>query len=984
MSKLMPKLMSQPKYRILIIEDEALVVHELRGRLDRMGFDVVGVASGSEAVALARETLPDLLLTDIHLKNAADGIDVALAIQRERRVPVVFLTAYSDEETVSRAKAVTPYGFIIKPVDYRELQIAIDLALYNFNIEQELRETQQLLQNALACIGNALVFLDETGLVSNLNSDAQRLLGTEHEQVIGQRWHDVLALKTGSSVFLRIESALKSSEVSKLSAFILNSATGLSHLVDGVVGPMLPGAVLILRELSGLAHPLESLPTNQPLRSKLGSESLGVAESAMCQLAIGVRRAFGQGGQSSAVDGKLLQVLAQRLDRVLRATDLVSALGDDQLSVSLPHTSLEAGKKIAQMVLKALKGIPLDHDNLQFSIGLAQTDAGEQQPFELFRRANWALNVAQESGGDRVIVWNDASDNKASTHGSQSLRRREYDNVVLLWNVMSLVMKAGSAKEMSDMLCRHLLESFDLVHASVLMQQAESLEALGGALSGGEFTGIKDLELTAKDFERINNAWSKAIVVNFNNSYVLPVAAGFSLYLQAKLPLDTAGIDFLRTLLRYFATGLTNFDRIVEVRGGDDAETLVYQSAQMRSVLDSCRLVAPTDATVLITGESGTGKELLARAIHDMSSRADKPFVIVDCGAVVGNLIESELFGHVKGAFTGADKHFSGRLKEADGGTILLDEIGELPLDIQVKLLRYVQNRQIVAVGSSVYNKVDTRILAATNKNLKALIEIGDFREDLYYRLNVFAIESPALRDRPDDIILLAKHYLKVFERRYGKSVAGFTRDAEQALSDYGWPGNIRELINVINRAVILCKDSQLNSIHLGLFPESHGSKAIEPQHHQFVSEEAQTVDRLSSWMKSQVTLALADPKAIPSLGPWLEEDLILACMTFNQEVLIRAAQALDMPESTLRRKVARMRKKYSDGIVQRPANWYSTMPTIDCLLQLAASRRQPLLEMVSQALIKELESQPIHHQDAARLFGVSLPTYRRLRADLS
>ena len=140
-SKLMSQPMSQPKRRILIIEDEALVVHELRGRLDRMGFDVVGVASGSEAVGLARETLPDLLLTDIHLKNNADGIDVALAIQRERRVPVVFLTAYSDEETVSRAKAVTPYGFIIKPVDQCELQIAIDLALYHFNIERELRET---------------------------------------------------------------------------------------------------------------------------------------------------------------------------------------------------------------------------------------------------------------------------------------------------------------------------------------------------------------------------------------------------------------------------------------------------------------------------------------------------------------------------------------------------------------------------------------------------------------------------------------------------------------------------------------------------------------------------------------------------------------------------------------------------------------------------------------------------------------------------
>ena len=168
--------MSNPKHRILIIEDEALVAHELKGRLQRMCYDVVGVAYGSEALNLARETLPDLLLTDIHLKNGEDGIDMALAIQQERQVPVVFLTAYSDEETVSRAKAVTPYGFIIKPVDHRELQIAIDLAMYNSNIERELRETQQLLQNALACIGNALVFVDAAGRVSQINADAQRLL----------------------------------------------------------------------------------------------------------------------------------------------------------------------------------------------------------------------------------------------------------------------------------------------------------------------------------------------------------------------------------------------------------------------------------------------------------------------------------------------------------------------------------------------------------------------------------------------------------------------------------------------------------------------------------------------------------------------------------------------------------------------------------------------------------------------------------------
>ena len=977
--------MSNPKHRILIIEDEALVAHELKGRLQRMGYDVVGVAYGSEALNLARETLPDLLLTDIHLKNGEDGIDMALAIQQERQVPVVFLTAYSDEETVSRAKAVTPYGFIIKPVDHRELQIAIDLAMYNFNIERELRETQQLLQNALACIGNALVFVDAAGRVSQINADAQRLLAVEQTQVIGQQWHSVFSLPVGSSVHVRITSALNSSEVSKLPAFILNLPGGLARLVDGIVGPMLPGGVLILRELSELGHHLEALPTPRQLLSSLGPEQLGPSESTMCQLAIAVQVSVSIAGQTRPLDVSesrvLLEVVAQRLNQVLRATDLVSVLGDAQVSVCLPYTNLAAGKNIAQTVLQTLNASRFEPTGLSFSIGLAQADAGDQQPFELFRRANWALNVAQESGGDRVIAWSDASEKLTAKGENQAAKRRGYHNVVLLWNLMSLVMKAASAQEMSNLFCQHLLESFELVEVAVLRSQAHSIESLGGALQKGHFKSLADLDFNESDLLRVTEVLHKRKAVHFDATFVLPVSSRHCLYLKAKAPLDAAELDFLANLINYFATGLRRFEHPAEDEEPVSTSALIYQSPQMRELIESCRLVAPTDATVLITGESGTGKELLARTIHEMSPRADKPFIIVDCGAVVGSLMESELFGHVKGAFTGAEKHFSGRLKEAQGGTVLLDEVGELSLEMQVKLLRYVQDRQIVAVGSKVYETIDTRILAATNKDLKGLVDRGEFREDLFYRLNVFAIESPALRDRPADIPLLADHYLKVYAQRYAKRISGFTEEAEQALSDYRWPGNIRELVNVINRGVILCKGSQVNSIHLGLFPNTKQSSLnLAPTAAQ--REETLGAEVLSGWMKNLVTLCLANPEKLPPLGAWLEEDLILACLASNGDVTNRAAQSLGIPESTLRRKVARIREVYDTAETRRPAGWPSVIPLMDSLTELALSLQKPLLELVAQALMNELESRPISRKDAALLQGVSLPTYRRLRSN--
>jgi formate hydrogenlyase transcriptional activator len=243
-----------------------------------------------------------------------------------------------------------------------------------------------------------------------------------------------------------------------------------------------------------------------------------------------------------------------------------------------------------------------------------------------------------------------------------------------------------------------------------------------------------------------------------------------------------------------------------EIRTEHNFEEIVGNSPALLAVLRKVEQVAPTDSTVLIYGETGTGKELIARAIHDRSARKDRPLVKVNCSAISVGLVESELFGHVKGAFTGALERRSGRFELADGGTIFLDEVGELPLETQVKLLRVLQEREFEPVGSSQPVRVNVRVIAATNRNLEESIKTGSFRDDLFYRLNVFPVELPPLRERRSDISKLATFFVFHYSKKLGKNIEGISQDTMDRISGYSWPGNVRELQNIIERAVILCQ----------------------------------------------------------------------------------------------------------------------------------------------------------------------------------
>jgi NtrC-family two-component system response regulator AlgB len=235
----------------------------------------------------------------------------------------------------------------------------------------------------------------------------------------------------------------------------------------------------------------------------------------------------------------------------------------------------------------------------------------------------------------------------------------------------------------------------------------------------------------------------------------------------------------------------------------------------MQQTLTLARQFAESDATILIRGESGTGKGVLARAIHTWSPRAAKPFSVVSCPSLSAELSESELFGHVKGAFTGAVRDNPGRIALCEGGTILLDEIGDLPLALQPKLLRFVQDRQYERVGDPRTRQADVRIIAATNRNLEAAVKEGRFREDLFYRLNVIQLEIPPLRERPEDIHLLSEHLLAFFSRQNHRQILGFTDEASEVLGHYSWPGNVRELRNVVEQATILCRAERIGLEHL-------------------------------------------------------------------------------------------------------------------------------------------------------------------------
>jgi PAS domain S-box-containing protein len=345
-----------------------------------------------------------------------------------------------------------------------------------------------------------------------------------------------------------------------------------------------------------------------------------------------------------------------------------------------------------------------------------------------------------------------------------------------------------------------------------------------------------------------------------------------------------------------------------EIKADHDFEHIIGRSPALLEVLGSVKRVAPTDASVLVTGETGTGKELIARAIHFHSRRKDRPLIKVNCAGLPPALIESEFFGHEKGAFTGAVARRLGRFELADGGTLFLDEIGELPKEAQAKLLRVLQEREFDRVGGTAPVQVDVRVIAATNRDLLQMVQEKSFREDLYFRLNVFPIHMPPLRDRPDDIPLLVGFLLNKFGQRIGKHFDGVAEPTMRRLQEYPWPGNVRELENVLERAVILAASPMLD-IPAHLLPAPATASAVA------TAERGQDGDNVPQQQRDEADgisrgfMQLTSTRPPPTLAA-VERDYILAVLEQTNWVITGprgAARVLGLHPSTLANRMKKL-----------------------------------------------------------------------------
>jgi diguanylate cyclase (GGDEF)-like protein len=734
----------------------------------------------------------------------------------------------------------------------------------------------------------------------------------------------------------------------------------------------------------------------------------------------------------------------------VRSSDVVMRYGATVFALPLRDVGAAGAVRLGEKIRQRIHDCAFLDGTLPLpcAVGIVSCAGPEDaalQPLDLLRRANQALLASRREGYHRAVLWTPEGDMARAEYLDPLIgvftgqTDKDYRNMRLLWEVLEALSAAPGA-DLAHVVVARMFSLFAVSRAALFqLRDGGGLQLIEGQQRSGDagITALGADRLLPEEWQLNESALASLAPrqAAFDASvfpagppapraFAVPLVidgrALGSLYLLGgsdTLKIDESDFPVLASVASQLALAvdrqrLADEQRLREqheqdllkaefnkLRSALHRARFVFRSEVMTDLLKTTKRVAATEVTVLITGESGTGKEMLAQMVHELGLRREKPLVIVDCGAIPASLMDSELFGHERGAYTGAERRTTGRLAQADGGTVFLDEIGELPLEVQAKLLRFVQERTITMVGGTRPQRVDVRIIAATNRDLEREVRAGRFRDDLFHRLNVVRLRIPPLRARRDDIPILARHFLGTFAVQHGKVLRGFDASAEQLLVEHGWPGNVRELENSILQAVVLAEGDVLTRDDLQLrnmesaapLSRDAGRAAIEwPS----VGVSRQRDEQASggdtappfdeAWRVLQGRVAEAIDAALagttPGLCPfgrWIARDLVLEAHEQAGRVAARAAAAVGLPETTFSRRLHRA--EMEAAVTRQPDSWRAIRSGLSRLLRSDGRPSGSLAERVDDLVFHAVVTRVPHDVGtAAQLLGLSPATMKR------
>lgn len=766
---------------------------------------------------------------------------------------------------------------------------------------------------------------------------------------------------------------------------------------------------------------------------------------------------------------KVIWEIAQNLQSSTRESDLISRFGGALFAVAVPVNEEQEAVTLAQKIQRNLQKPEYLNGaiSLGFDVGIGCVDLDESFDNPSLRitgvinKADQALKASQASTQPTISLWQieqmDVYDQRIDYIGGifTADTATDYRNMLLLWDISNIIASNNQFDELLLQVIQRLGQTFDFRYAGIIENPHEDnlLRKTFLLDEDAQAKSISDMPLEVESV--ITEVVQR---VGQQSKPQSSEQAGLSLFASPMsdggkscffLISDTQGLSITTDSQMLFAAlskqlgKALNRTRLEEqlnqqlkqqkqqlqheleqLKHDLQSSSMFYCSAAMEQLMKQAKRAAMTDTTTLIIGESGTGKERLVNALHKMGSRKDKPLVVVDCGAIPETLIESELFGHVKGAFTGAQNTSKGKVYEADGGTIMLDEIGELPLQMQTKLLRFVQEKHYTPVGGTKSESVDVKIIAVTNRELEQEVVAGNFRQDLFYRLNVLTLRTPPLRERPEDISLLSKHFLKKFSQQFSHAEKRLSDEAINKMSQYHWPGNIRELENRLMQANLLCENEVIDWADLKIEftpgPQPDITQAIVAQEvpvydptpaqpdgqlpqeipystpitptapvaeiaHNTLSK-AEFIRQLQGVLTQHIKGVLLDQDVMRfPIGVWLEEDLIYLTYSELDQNVKKAGLRLGVSHSTLRRRIDKIIQKKQQQEEWRPPGWSEVEKA---LTDIAAGRillGADLMNMLKLMLLDViLKQSPNNMSTVSVLLGVSEPTLYKLKKQLA